>query len=121
MTDQEKLGRRLTVAYVIFGVAIVLAAAFAIMAFSSAHSSCQYQKEVYPSSKKFRTDVKGFMRQTYVQLTAEAQIYREAASKQASPRSAAVLDTLANHDARAAARALKAWDDIVIPGPPSCS
>lgn len=96
-------------------------AIYAVLTASSGKGACDYQRSIYPASHKFRLDVKDFMHQTYITQASEAKIFRDFAAQTSDPRTGAVLRALADHDARAAARARKAWKDIQILRPPTCS
>jgi len=110
--------------FVAISLIVLIAAGLAVYAAaesSSGQGACFYQKSIYPASHRFRLDVKGFMHQTYLTWSSEAQFLRNAAAQQPTAQGRDTLNALALHDARAAARAKRAWLDIQLPGPPTCS
>ena len=114
-------GWRLTVAYMIMGIAIVGSAALAIFAVNSSRSVCAYQKQVYPVSRLYRIEVKGFIHDHYLHLKEEARAYRDSAAQDPDAVTARLDLTLAAILEAHARIAYRDWRKITIPGPPTCS
>ena len=114
----------MAVAYIIMGLGIVAAAAIAIYAVHSSRSgqgACMYQKQTYPSARRYRLEVKGFLHDTYLRLEQEARAERGSAAQDPDATTARLdLKLAAVLDAHARV-AYRDWRAIEIPGPPTCS
>ena len=123
-TPQNSTSRRLTIAYVVMGLLVLTFAAiavYAVAASSAGNGACAYQKKSYPSARRYRLEVKGFLHDTYLRLEQEARAERGSAAQDPDATTARLdLKLAAVLDAHARV-AYRDWRAIEIPGPPTCS
>ena len=119
----DSIVRRLTTAYIVMGLLVLASAALAVFAMqrsSEGVGACTYQKAIYPASRSFKVEIKGFLHDHYIYLRREAAAYRASAAQDPDTATARLDLGLAKILEHHAAHTFDDWQDIHIPGPPTC-